>query len=68
MLHGQRNDFAERSKILLNYLVRYRSENNFVGTLKIMSNAAKNFDILTTGLSVLHNYFYFFDLYPKLKF
>jgi len=24
---------------------RYRSENNFVGTLKIMSNAAKNFDI-----------------------
>jgi len=23
-----------------------------------MSNAAKNLDILTTGLSILHNYFY----------
>jgi len=36
-------------------------------TLKIISNAAKNFDILAT-LSVLHNYFKFnkitFDLYP----
>jgi len=31
-------------------------QNNFVGTLKIMSIAAKNF-ILTTSLSVLHNYF-----------
>jgi len=33
-----------------------------------MNNAAKNFDILATSLSVLHNYFYltklFFDLYP----
>jgi len=30
-----------------------------------MSNASKNFDILATGLSVLHNYFknYFPDLY-----
>jgi len=32
-------------------------QNNFVGTLKIMSSAAKNFDILATGLSVLHNCF-----------
>jgi len=32
-------------------------QNNCVGILKIMSNAAKNFDILTTNLSVLHNYF-----------
>jgi len=32
---------------LLNY------PNNFVETLKIMSNAARNFDILATGLSVL---------------
>jgi len=31
-------------------------QNNFVETLKIMNNAAKNFDILATGLSVLHNY------------
>jgi len=32
-------------------------QNNFVETLKIINNAAKNFDILATGLSVLHNYF-----------
>jgi len=38
----------EDLKILLD-----RSENNFVGTLKIMSNAAKNCDILATSLSVL---------------
>jgi len=42
-------------------------QNNFVGTLKIMSNARKNFDILATSLSILHNYFdgsnYFSDLY-----
>jgi len=31
---------------------------NFVGTTKIMSNAAKNFNILATNnLSVLYNYF-----------
>jgi len=30
-----------------------------------MSNAAKNFDILATGLSVLHNYF---DSSTKLLF
>jgi len=36
--------------ILLNH------QNDFVGTLKIMNNAAKNFDILTTSLSVPHNY------------
>jgi len=29
-------------------------QNNFVETLKIMSNAAENFDILATSLSVLH--------------
>jgi len=32
-------------------------QNNFVGILKIMSNAAKDFDILATNLSILHNYF-----------
>jgi len=37
--------------ILLNH------QNNFIGTLKIISNAAKNFDFLATGLSVPHNYF-----------
>jgi len=30
-------------------------QNNFVG--KTMSNVAKNFDILETSLSALHNYF-----------
>jgi len=40
-------------------------QNNFVGILKIMSNAAKNFDILATSLSVLHNYF---DSSTKLPF
>jgi len=28
-------------------------QNNFAGTLKIISNAAKNFDIPATGSSVL---------------
>jgi len=39
-------------------------QNNFVGTLKIMSNAAKSFDILTS-LNILHNYF---DSSTKLFF
>jgi len=50
-LHGK-NDFAEGSKILLGT----NRINNFVGVLKIMSNAAKKFDILAT-LNILHNYF-----------
>jgi len=37
--------------ILLDY------QNNFIRTLKIMSNAAKNFDIPATSFNVLHNYF-----------
>jgi len=49
-IHGK-NDFAEGFKILPH------TENNFVGTLKTMSNVGKNFDILATSLSVLHNYF-----------
>jgi len=28
-------------------LLQYKSENNVVGTLKVMNNATKNFDILT---------------------
>jgi len=40
-------------------------ENNFVETLKIMSNAAKNFDLLAIDLSILHNYF---DSSTKLFF
>jgi len=40
-------------------------QNNFVGALKIMSNAAKKFDILAINLIVLHNYF---DSSTKLLF
>jgi len=32
-------------------------QSNFIKILKIVSNVAKNFDMLTTSLSVLHNYF-----------
>jgi len=42
-LHGK-NDFAEGSKILLNAnlkIILLNRQNNFVGTLKIMSNVAK---------------------------
>jgi len=66
--HGK-NDFAERSKILLDIGQKITSsdrQNNFVEILKIMSNAAKNFDILAT-LSVLYNSFYFL-IYIQLKF
>jgi len=42
--------------------------NNYIEKSSIISNAAKHFDILTTNLSVLHNYFdsltkLFSDLY-----
>jgi len=59
ILHGK-NDFVERSKILLDIdlkIILLDYQNNFVGTLKTISNAATNFDILATGLSVLRNYF-----------
>jgi len=44
----EKNDF-ERSKILLNTdqeIILLDYQNNFVGILKIINNAAKNFDIL----------------------
>jgi len=47
MLHGK-NDFAERFKILLDTdlkMILLSQQNNFVGTLKIMSNTVKNVDI-----------------------
>jgi len=64
----RKNDFAEQFKILLDTdmkIILLDHQNTFVGTLKITSNAAKNFDILATGLSVLHNYF---DSSTKLLF
>jgi len=48
-VHGK-NDLE--SKILLD-----KSENNVVGTLKIMSKCCKKILILATSLSVLRNYF-----------
>jgi len=51
--HGK-NDFVEGSKILLD---TEKFENNFIGILKIMNNAAKSFDILAISSSVLCNYF-----------
>jgi len=56
---NEKNDFAEGSKILLATVLKIillDHQNNF-GTLNIMNNAAKNFDILATSLSVPHNYF-----------
>jgi len=66
LLHGK-NEFAEGFKILLdiNQKIIFFDQNNFVGILKIMSNAIKNFDSLATSLSVLHNYF---DSATKLLF
>jgi len=54
----RRNDFTEDFKILLDTdlkIILLDHQNNFVETLKIMSNA-KNFDILATNLNVLHNF------------
>jgi len=65
--HGK-NDFAEGSKILLDTdlkTILLDQKNNLVGTSKIMNNATKNFDILVTSLSILHNYF---DSSTKLLF
>jgi len=45
-LHGK-NAFADRSEILLNTnlkIILLDHRNNFIRTLKIMSNAAKNSD------------------------
>jgi len=41
-IYEKKNDFAKESKILLDT----DHQNNFVETLKIMSNAAKNVDNL----------------------
>jgi len=66
-LYGK-NDFAEGSKILLDTdlkIILLDHQNNFIGALKIISNVAKNFDILATSFSILHNYF---DNSTKLLF
>jgi len=67
ILH-RKNEFAEKSKILLDIdqkIILLDYQNHFVRILKIMSNVANNFDILATSLSILHNYF---DSLTKLLF
>jgi len=66
-------DFAKRSKILLDTnlkIILLNHQNNFVKTLKIISDVAKNFDILTTNLSSTQLFYivqqnYFFDLWSN---
>jgi len=38
-------------------IISLNHQNIFVDILKIVSNAAKNFDIVATSLSVVRNYF-----------
>jgi len=66
LLH-EKNDFNEESKILDTDLkiILLDHQNNFDKTLKIISNAAKNFDVLTTSWNTLRNYF---DSSTKLNF
>jgi len=68
LVQNKKNDFSEGSKILLDTdlkIILLGHQNNFVGILKIMSNAAQKFDMLATDLRVLHNYF---DSSTKLLF
>jgi len=67
----RKNDFAEKSKILPDIdskIILLDHQNNFVGILKLMSEAAKNFDILPTNLSILHNLIVQQNYFSKLKF
>jgi len=69
MLRGKK-DFVERSKILLDTDMKIiffvDHQNNFVGTLKIMS---KNSDVLTTSLILLFRWFkIIFLICIQLKF
>jgi len=62
--HGK-NDFAVGFKILMaidQKIILLNHQNNFVGILKIMSNAAKN--VIATKI-ILYNYF---DCLTKLFF
>jgi len=60
-----RSRYVYEKNLVRENFAGYRSEYNFVGILKIMSNAAKKFDILAAILSILHNYF---DSTTKLLF
>lgn len=50
-VHGK--SFAEESK----NLVKYKSENNFVGILSMIRNCKNAFYIQITNLNVLNHYF-----------
>jgi len=55
LFHGK-NDFIERCKILLDIdqkIILLDHQNNFVGILKIMSNAAKNFQQLVSAFHII---------------
>jgi len=55
-IYIEKNDFAERSKILLDTdlkIILSDYQNNFVGILKIMSNAAKSFNILVRAFYII---------------
>jgi len=59
MIHYVQERFCWE-KILLDTdlkIILLDHQNNFVETLKKISNAVTNFDILVTCLSILHNYF-----------
>jgi len=58
-IYTEETILLERFKILLDH------QTNFIEVLKIMSDAAKNFDILANCLRVLHDYF---DSLTKLLF
>jgi len=52
----EKTNFTEGSNILLDKdlkIILSDHQNNFIGILKIMNNAAQNLDILTASLSVL---------------
>jgi len=73
MLHGK-NDFAEASKNLTRYrsgkIILLNQQKNYVERLNIFDNVAQYFNIPSTDLSLLHNYFdgpkLFSDLYLLL--
>lgn len=54
--HGK-NGFAERSKNTNLKITLSNHKNNYVGISNIMSNVAKNLDLLAISLNVQHNYF-----------
>jgi len=67
--------FARKEQFLFDKisknLGRYRPKNNYAKNSNMMSNAAKSFNILSTSLSILHNFDNlqqnYFQTYIQLK-